>query len=117
MEHGIYLRARRINEPTNPFILKNWRMRMERLANRWHKRLEAEAVKCEYNIARNVPYQIPNSWSFRVQSTVDEQAQRPVDKPPLSMVEKPMRRKTGRNRKVAIDFIAFAGGLWLEANA
>jgi len=117
VEQGIYDRARRINEPTNPFILTNWRMRMDRLANRWHKRLEAEAAKCEYNIARNVPYQIPNSWIFPPQNTVDEQAQRPVDKPPLPMVEKPKHRKTGRNRKVTIDFIAFAGGLWLEAKA
>lgn len=117
VEHGIYDRARRINEPANPFILTNWRMRMDRLANRWHKRLEAEAAKCEYNIARNMPYQIPNSWSSPAQNPVDEQAQRPVDKPPLPMVQKPKHRKTGRNRKVSNDFIALAGGLWLEAKA
>src|SRR5438105_4407562 len=52
-------RAIRINEPIIPAVLSSWRLRMDRLANRWYNRLEAEAAKCEYSSARNVSYRVP----------------------------------------------------------
>jgi hypothetical protein len=45
-------RAHRTCEPMNPGSLVNWNLRMDRLAARWGRRLEAEAAKCEYRVAR-----------------------------------------------------------------
>jgi pyrimidine deaminase RibD-like protein len=46
------LRGTRISEPVNPISLRSWNMRMDRLASRWTRKLEADAVAGEYRAAR-----------------------------------------------------------------
>ena len=42
------MRARRISEPLNPSLLVSWSMRMDRLATRWNRKLEADAIATGY---------------------------------------------------------------------
>jgi hypothetical protein len=51
--NGILMRARRIAEPYNSAAIEEWYRRMDRLAVRWNRRLEAEAVAAEYRAARS----------------------------------------------------------------
>ncbi len=37
-----------IGQPPNPVALRDWNLRMDRLAAHWSRKLEAEAVACEY---------------------------------------------------------------------
>ena len=108
-------RAIRINEPILPAVLSGWRLRMDRLANRWHNRLEAEAAKCGYSTARNVPYRIPVYQASTHQFYEAEKPRDLIEASPLSSIERSNRAKTGRRRKCTSDFVSFAGGLWLKA--
>jgi hypothetical protein len=108
-------RAIRINEPIIPAVLSSWRLRMDRLANRWHNRLEAEAAKCGYTTARNVPYRIPVYQASTHQFSEAEKPPKLIEGYPLSPIQKSNRAKTGRRRKCTSDFVSFAGGLWLQA--
>ena len=114
--HGdVVGRATRISEPINPLVLSNWRLRMDRLANRWHNRLEAEAAKCEYSTARNVPYRVPVYQASTHQFSEAEKPRELIERSPLSPIENSNRPKIGRRRKFTSDFVRFAGGLWLKA--
>ena len=88
---------------------------MDRLANRWQNRLEAEAAKCEYSTARNVPYRVPVYQASTHQFSEAEKPREFTEGSPPSPIEKSNRAKTGRRRKCTADFVSFAGGLWLNA--
>jgi len=59
-------RSRRIGEPINKYALINWDLRMDRLAARWSRKLEAEAVACEYRAAREQRRKLPSRKPGRV---------------------------------------------------
>jgi hypothetical protein len=45
-------RSQRIGRPIGSPPIRSWLMRMDRLANRWHHKLEAEAAACEYRFKK-----------------------------------------------------------------
>lgn len=54
-QHEVELRAVRISDTGNPqtsAAIGEWTRRMSRLAARWNRKLEAEAVACEYRTSR-----------------------------------------------------------------
>jgi len=55
VQFGVGLRAKRIGAPPNPVALGEWNRRMDRLAARWSRRLEADAVAEEYRASRTMP--------------------------------------------------------------
>jgi hypothetical protein len=115
VEAEITNRATRISEPINPFVLRNWRMRMDRLANRWHHRLEAEAAKCEYNVARNIPYDILGFGRPQLEVPAIRDTQRDVGRLPAQRTGRSDVSKRGRRSKLPQDFVRLAGQLYLDA--
>ena len=54
----ILRRARRISSPVNSGVLSTWSMKMDRLATRWNRKLEADAIAAQYRAwdpARGLP--------------------------------------------------------------
>ena len=43
----------RIGEAINKYVLTDWDLRMDRLASRWRRKLEADAAACEYRAAQS----------------------------------------------------------------
>lgn len=59
VKSGVVQRGARTGKPPNPAALDKWDRRMDRLAHRWSRRLEAEAVACEYREAEKKPKDSP----------------------------------------------------------
>lgn len=115
VEDYITSRAQRISQPLNPFVLHDWRIRMERLATRWRNRLEAEATKSMYCIGRNVPYSIPDFKNFEspaLDGGVEESASKNS-----TLDVNDMKHSAGRHRKIDRSFVGLAGRLWKKAKA
>lgn len=104
-------RAFRTGEPMNPGSLTNWNLRMDRLAARWGRRLEAEAAKCEYRAARTQQTEGGDPVAARSQLPDTPRSHRPSAVLPPSSAP----RKPGRSPRLAQAFVDFAGGLWLDA--
>lgn len=51
LQSWVCLRATRIGEQPNSAALAEWNRRMDRLATRWNRKLEAEAVAIEYRVS------------------------------------------------------------------
>src|SRR5207247_10532805 len=52
VQFGVGLRAKRIGAPPNPVALGEWNRRMDRLAARWSRRLEADARSEERRVGK-----------------------------------------------------------------
>jgi hypothetical protein len=52
VEAEINRRGTAINKQPNPIALRDWKRRMDRLATRWSRKLEAEAVATEYRAVK-----------------------------------------------------------------
>ncbi len=115
VETQIRGRARATNERASPLLLRNWHLHMGRLANRWHNRLQTEAAKCEYCIARGVSYAVPAFGASAPLAPKGDNEHEPLPESRSRDVERSSRTKTGRRAKFTNDFVSFAGSLWLEA--
>ena len=54
IKHYVVLHARRTGRSLNVMGLRAWSMSMSRLADRWHRKLEAEAAACEHRFRRQI---------------------------------------------------------------
>lgn len=69
---GLQMRAQRMSQPINSAAIGEWSRRMDRLANRWYRKLEAEAIAAQYRAAR--PVQGPENKPPRVASAEEQTA-------------------------------------------
>lgn len=104
-------RAMRINEPLNAHAIGEWMRRMDRLANRWQRKLEGEAVAAEYGAVKQSGFAGSIAGSGEHAELEDslgiaESPSRPISEEP---------RKCGRASVRPDRFVGVAGSLWLAA--
>jgi hypothetical protein len=91
--------ARQRGESLDLAALKNWDLKIDRLATRWWHKLEAEAVACEYRTAAELT-----------------NTRNPVHlKPPLFSPKERVPKKPGPPQRLGQNFVILAGRLWREA--
>ncbi|MCU1303592.1 MAG: hypothetical protein JWQ87_3876 [Candidatus Sulfotelmatobacter sp.] len=128
---GLVSRSRRTNKPANSAAIGSWSRRMDALANRWNRKLEAEAVAAEYRAA--TPAQANARDLPQRSSVMPEERTSPLASNIWNGFHKIFRAlaeeegrsepsklhnnapKTGRKLIRTEDFVACAGKLWLEA--
>jgi hypothetical protein len=104
-------RAMRINEPLNAHAIGEWMRRMDRLDNRWQRKLEGDAVAAKYGgVKQSFAGSIAGSGAdaeLGHSSGIAESPSRPI------FPEEP--RKCGRVSVRPDRFVSVAGTLWLAA--
>ncbi len=116
VKFGVASRAMRTGESVNQHAVAEWDRSMDRLANRWRNKLEAEAVALEYRAARDREFGSANRGANLPPPPGGYEGHVPVSEtlPHLSS-RKSASQKPGRRSRLALDFMDLAGGLWLEA--
>jgi hypothetical protein len=81
VQFAVVLRGTRIGEPPNPAALGEWNRRMDRLAARWNRTLEADAVESDYRAAgeaaRRREEEVKNNSRT---DNVAEKGEKPIDR-------------------------------------
>ena len=92
-------RSRQRGESLDLAALKDWDLRIDRLATRWWHKLEAEAVACEYRTAAELT---------NTRNTVHRE-------PPASSPKERAHQKPGPSPRLKQSFVTLAGRLWRKA--
>jgi len=113
VEHSELMLARQQGRPPKSMALAEWSRRMGRLAARWNRRLEGEAVAAEYGAARQLGRRSKSS-----NLSVEPRAEPYVEETPFPDEQS----LVGTNPKISgrpsvrpAPFINLAGGLWSVA--
>src|ERR1700694_4598339 len=86
VQAGVSLRGTRIGQQPNPIALGEWNRRMDRLAARWNRKLEAEAVACEYRAPGEVGVEVEDDRRFALMAIAEARKSTPEDGKPRPKV-------------------------------
>jgi hypothetical protein len=116
VKFGVASRAMRTGESVNEHAVAKWERSIDRLANRWRNKLEAEAVALEYRAARDPELGSAHSGTNLPLPPGEYEGHIPVSEtlPHLTPI-KSASKKPGRRPRLAPDFMDLAGRLWLVA--
>jgi hypothetical protein len=96
VEAAVRSRGTRIGEQPNPIALRAWNLQMRRLARRWNRKLEADAVATEYATPPNTKKAEPARRVNPTSAAFDKFAGRLMHKAHLKFIAQGWRATKGR---------------------